>query len=392
VGRTTRVVVSVGLLAAIVLALDPAPIVSRLLGMEVGWVAVALVLGTLQVVLSAWRWRFTARRLGLRLTFRDAVREYYMATFLNQTLPGGVTGDVSRAWRHGRDPGAASMGRAVRAVVLERASGQVVMVTAALVSVLALTPSVRLADLFGGLAAVFGTAGGAEAAYAGPSAGVGPVLVGTALIVAAGGGLAALLRGRHRPRGLLRRITRDSYDALLAPRALPVQLVTSAVVVGSYLALGVVAARAVGVETPTAVLLPLVAPVLIAMLLPITVAGWGVREGAAALLWSTVGLPAEDGVAIFVAYGLLALVASLPGAFLLPAVVGRGPGQKGWRPEADRRAWASAPTATSTRPAAKVEVEEDVVAERQVTAGRPERLVEGVDRVEGERGPAGSHE
>ena len=53
-----------------------------------------------------------------------AVREYYLAMFLNQVLPGGVLGDVTRAWRHAR---LEDTGRAVRAVVFERASGQLVM-------------------------------------------------------------------------------------------------------------------------------------------------------------------------------------------------------------------------------------------------------------------------
>ncbi len=42
----------------------------------------ALVLTVVQVLLSAWRWRYTAERLGLSLDYGVAVREYYLATFL----------------------------------------------------------------------------------------------------------------------------------------------------------------------------------------------------------------------------------------------------------------------------------------------------------------------
>ena len=53
------------------------------------------------------------------------------------------------------------------------------------------------------------------------------------------------------------------------------------------------------------------------MLIPVTVAGWGLREGAAAVLWGAVGLAAADGVVVSVAYGLLVLIGSLPGALFL---------------------------------------------------------------------------
>src|SRR3546814_20020686 len=50
----------------------------------------SLFLGVLivqsQIVLSAMRWRFTAGRLGMRLTRGRAVGEYYVATFMNQRL------------------------------------------------------------------------------------------------------------------------------------------------------------------------------------------------------------------------------------------------------------------------------------------------------------------
>jgi len=56
---------------------------------------------------------------------------------------------------------------------------------------------------------------------------------------------------------------------------------------------------------------------LLSMVIPLTVAGWGIREGAAAVLWPMVGLPAEQGVALSVGYGALVLVSSLPGVVFL---------------------------------------------------------------------------
>jgi bacteriorhodopsin len=50
---------------------------------------------------------------------------------------------------------------------------------------------------------------------------------------------------------------------------------------------------------------------------PTNIAGWGPREGAAAWAFGSVGLGAAQGVTVAVVYGVLALVATLPGAVVL---------------------------------------------------------------------------
>src|SRR5438270_37448 len=70
-------------------------------------------------------------------SLRGAVAAYYRSQFVNSVLPGGVVGDVNRGVQHGRDTGL--VGRSLRAVTWDRASGQVVQlaITVIVVSVLA---------------------------------------------------------------------------------------------------------------------------------------------------------------------------------------------------------------------------------------------------------------
>lgn len=284
-----RLAVSLGLLLVVAWLTDADEVVARLAHMRAPWVLLALVISVPQVALSAYRWRFTADRLRIHLPFKYALREYYLATFLNQVLPGGVTGDISRAWRHAR----VQTGPVIRTVIIERASGQVVMVTAAVLSLLLLPRAVGVD----------------------PRLATGAALLATGAVV-----LGLLLAWQRRFRsagGLVESAWRDVQATLLAHDAVAMQLATSTLVVLSYIAMYVVAARAVGVGTPTLVLAPLVAPVLMSMLIPASIAGWGVREATAAGLWSVVGLSVQDGVAISAAYGLLVLLSSLPGALIL---------------------------------------------------------------------------
>jgi uncharacterized membrane protein YbhN (UPF0104 family) len=289
--RLLRLGVSAGLLALLAWRLDVGEVALRLGDLRPGWVFGALAVSVVQVVASAWRWRYTARRLGLDLPMGVATREYYLATLLNQVLPGGVAGDVTRAWRHA-DRAVSGTG-AISAVLLDRLSGQAVMTAVALLS---------------GAVLLVGSGAGPAPGVAGAS-----VIVGAALILAWVGSRLVPRVMRFPP---VARIVEDARRALWGS-ALPVQLAASLAVVASYLAVFVMAARSVGVGTPLPTLLPLVAPVLVTMLIPITVAGWGLREGAAGALWHSVGLTAADGVAVSVAYGLLVLLSSLPGALFL---------------------------------------------------------------------------
>ncbi|MGY5134763.1 hypothetical protein ACWGJW_20565, partial [Streptomyces nigrescens] len=81
------------------------------------------------------------------------------------------------------------------------------------------------------------------------------------------------------------------------------------------------AARVAGATAPTAELVPLVVLALLAMALPLNVGGWGPREGVAAWAFGAAGLGAAQGLTTAVIYGVLAFVASLPGAAVLLARV-----------------------------------------------------------------------
>lgn len=267
---------------------------------DVHGVLAALVIGLGTTVLSAWRWCLVARGLGLRLGLGGAVADYYRSQFLNAVLPAGVLGDVHRAVRHGRKEG--DVGRGVGAVVLERFAGQVAMAVAGALALPAL-PSllpVPFRDV-----AVAGAGAAVVAAIAGAAA----VLVVRRRRARGGAPRAGRLTGtlQHVRRGLLTRGTGPGVLAL------------SAVTLAGHLVLFVVAARVAGATAPTLRLLPLMVLALVAMGLPLNVGGFGPREGVTALAFGAAGLSAAQGLTTSVVYGVLALVASLPGAAVLLA-------------------------------------------------------------------------
>ncbi|WTI17078.1 flippase-like domain-containing protein [Streptomyces sp. NBC_00820] len=270
-------------------------------------VLVALGVGVVTTVFSAWRWQLVARGLGIRLPLGPAVADYYRALFLNAALPGGVLGDVHRAVRHGQSAG--DMRRGVKAVVLERVAGQVTLAVVGAVVLLALPSPVR-ADVRGFAAPVALAALGA-----------------LAVVLAVRMNRAPSRRGADagtRP-GPVRTGARGSSTlgearrGLLSRESGPGVALSSAVVLAGHLAMFVVAARVAGATASVPVLLPLAVVALVAMGLPLNVGGFGPREGATAWAFGAAGLGASNGVAVAVVYGVLSFVASLPGAAVLVA-------------------------------------------------------------------------
>ncbi|MBL3556669.1 MULTISPECIES: lysylphosphatidylglycerol synthase transmembrane domain-containing protein [Marinobacter] len=284
------------LLLTTAIFLDTSVIGEELAAFSLPMLLAAMVISVFQVMVSAWRWRYTAGRLGIELPFSAAVREYYLATFLNQVLPGGVLGDVNRAWRHSLDSG--SRLGAVHAVMIERLSGQLVMISVALG--------------LGTWLALF------QGQTAGMVSDLGGLTISVAVMVMIVLGLVA--RFWARGRGYVHALRRDIRKSLVSWPAIVVQLGSSAVVVATYLGVFAILAFGAGYwagALEVLILIALCSLLLLAMAVPVSVAGWGVREGAAALLWPLVGLPAEQGVALSVGYGLAVLVSSLPGVLFL---------------------------------------------------------------------------
>ena len=266
------------------------------LRLTTGWpLAAALAITSLTTLCCAWRWRLVAGGLGVGMPLSTAVAAYYRSQFLNATLPGGVIGDLHRAVRHGREVG--DLGPSLRAVAWERASGFAVqmMLTVGVLLLLLPWPAGSLLRL-----------------VALPVA----VVAGVALVA-----VPLRLDRRRLPARIARAFTTDLRDAVLAPRAWPGILLASTVAVLGHAAVFLVAVRATGSDVALGRLLPLALVVLMASAVPTNIAGWGPREGAAAWAFGSVGLSPAEGVTVAVVYGVLALVATLPGAVVV--VVGR---------------------------------------------------------------------
>ncbi|WP_435798309.1 lysylphosphatidylglycerol synthase transmembrane domain-containing protein [Streptomyces antibioticus] len=256
---------------------------------------VALGIGAVTTVFSAWRWALVARGLRIRLPLAPAVADYYRSLFLNAALPGGILGDVHRAVRHGQSAG--DVGRGVRAVVLERTAGQIALAVAG-AGVLLTLPS-PVMDEVRHLAPLVLLAGAGALAV---------------VLAVRMNGSAGPARG-----GRIRAFLAEAREGLLSRRNGPGVALSSLVVLAGHLGMFVVAARVAGSTASVLALLPIAVLALLAMGLPLNVGGWGPREGVTAWAFGAAGLGAGTGFAVSVVYGVLSFVAALPGLAVLVA-------------------------------------------------------------------------
>jgi glycosyltransferase 2 family protein len=305
-----RLLGPVAIVAVLVWRLGAGPFLEGIRAIDARALAAAAGLAGVSTVCCAWRWKIVAAGLGVELSLPDAVAAYYRSQFLNVTLPGGIVGDIHRGIRHGRDAG--DVNRALRAVAWERAAGQVVQGVVTVIVLVALPSPVQSSM----------------------------PLVAVALVV---GALALVLVTRMRPRdgrsawARARTAAAGDIRAVLARRAWPPIVVASAIVVAGHAVTFLIAARTAGTSATTSQMLPIALLVMLAMVAP-NVGGWGPREGVTAWAFGAAGLGAQRGVAAAVLYGVMVLVASLPGAAVLIVAWFRRPGRPVRRPAPAARA------------------------------------------------------
>lgn len=293
--RAMQIAAAAALLAWLWQVADGAEAMRILAGAQLGWLLAALAALSAQIVLSALRWRLTAAQLGIVIDRATAVREYYLSQIVNQSLPGGVLGDAGRAVRARAQAGLWASGQAV---VFERLAGQIA--------------------IFALMVAAFGATLAVPGGLDWPSWAIWPV----AVLIGVGLGLPLILWAVARIlRGQLGRMLARLWEGmrlcLFAREVRGRQALLSMGTALANVAGFACCAMAVGAPIPVAAALALVPVILFAMVVPLTIGGWGLREGAAAAFLPLAGLSAAEAMAASVAFGLVFLAASLPGLLVV---------------------------------------------------------------------------
>ncbi|NMM43151.1 flippase-like domain-containing protein [Rhodospirillaceae bacterium KN72] len=283
---------TVGLFVLIARKIDFADIGERLIAADILLLTLAVGIIFLQVVLNAERWRRLLFLDGVRAPYAISFRYYLEAMFFNQALPGAVGGDVLRVYRIRR--WCDGLGQAVNSVILDRLTGLFSLCVLIALGLPLLVSRIGDTGLIPALAMIAGLGG------------IG--LVGLVLIARMSeNGRGGKLRGAiiRFARMADRMIRRPSQSIPILALAVLTQVLSVTV---AY-----ISARGLSLEVSFTDCLIVIPTTILVATLPVSLGGWGVREGAMASGFALIGLDPTGGVALSVVLGLQLVVVGLIG-------------------------------------------------------------------------------
>jgi glycosyltransferase 2 family protein len=257
---------------------------SQLRHLSVAAVSICVVLSLVVVALLAWRWQVVTRVMlggAVALPSLGAFASHiWVGLAANQVLPSIVVGDALRVGLLSRE--GVPLGNSLGSVFLDRVYGMVGLALLAGSTALLLAPS-----------------------FAVPSLGVAALVLCGAAAVAIGW-----------------RLFGSRLRAVFPVSGIPLKTsfgVVALAVVAHLLNIAIffVVALSLGLDLPLLPAIAVMCAVQLVGALPISVAGWGVRELALVQAFGYMGLPTETIILASVTYGLILFMVLAPGFLLL---------------------------------------------------------------------------
>jgi len=252
----------------------------------------AILLQVVSTLIASYRWYLIMHILNFGQSLYFYIGSYFKGTFFNQALPTSIGGDAIRVL----DAGTLGSGHkeAFYGVFIDRVIGLSGLMVLNLIAIL-LSP-----DLLP------------------------PGLQWIIALIASGGvaGIVVLLLLRHLQWLTKLKITRVFHHisnrlsrVYHSTKSVSVQTVLSLVIhlltLGSIFLIG----RSIGIDLPFLTFLVLVPPALLLTIVPVSLAGWGVRETAMIGLFQYVNGDKTLVLIMSMLYGLLLIIAALPGLY-----------------------------------------------------------------------------
>jgi uncharacterized membrane protein YbhN (UPF0104 family) len=293
---TLKILISAALLYFSLRKINLAELASRINVSSLRWIGLAIAVTFLQIFLGVLRWREISAECGAPLETKQAMRYNVIGTFFNQTLPSSIGGDAVRLWLVARN--GAGWRAATYSIFVDRAIG---LIALAIVIVASLPWSYNLITDPHGRSAL--------------------LLVDLAALA---GGLGFLVLGVL-PWPWLKRWWATHHIhacAVIANRVIfsrdrgPKVAVLSVLVHVLTVVIAWCVVQSIAAPVLFGQIFQLVPPVMLITMLPISIAGWGVREATMGLAFGYAGLMANEGVNVSLLFGAVSFIVGVFGGLV----------------------------------------------------------------------------
>jgi glycosyltransferase 2 family protein len=284
----TKILISAALLYFSLRKVNLSELASRIDIASLGWIGLAIAVTFLQIFVGVLRWREISVVCDAPLTTRQAMRYNVIGTFFNQTLPSSIGGDAVRLWLVARS--GAGWRAATYSIFVDRAIG---LIALAVIVVASLPWSYRLIGNSDGRAALLFVD---LAALAG---GAGFLILGRL-----NWPWLERLWGMHHLHACSVIANRVLFSRDRGPKIAGLSLLVHvlAVVIACCVVQSIAAPVGFGQ------IFQLIPPVMLITMLPISIAGWGVREATMGLAFGYAGLMTNEGVNVSLLFGAVSFI------------------------------------------------------------------------------------
>jgi hypothetical protein len=253
----------------------------------------AILLQLASTTLAAYRWSLIMGALKFHETFSFYLTRYFKGAFFNQALPGSIGGDAVRGLELGKM--GYSKREAFSGIFIDRIVGLAGLLILNLIANL-VSDHLLPMWLFNLINAIS----------------IGGIVGFTVLILLR---KIAWLQN-YRITQIFASLSGRFRQVYANKQAIIVQITLSVIIhFLSILALYELS-LAIGMTLPLGVFLVAVPPVFLLTIIPISLAGWGVRESAMVGIFLLIGASKEMILSVSILYGVMLIAASLPGLFI----------------------------------------------------------------------------
>lgn len=299
-----KAALGVGLFAYVSSLVDWSDVYVKLGNMSPIYAGLGVMIVLLQAVVLGWRWQRIGRLDRMDIPVWPHTTATLISFFFSQGLPASLGADAFRVWWYTNRGISAAQG--LKIIAFDRIIGLVSLAVVCAASIAVFASQANNAMAVNSLAAIVAVA-----------------LAGfVALILPFRVGLTAFLaRQSHRlPRSAARMlawlIDMREFFRIGSKIDLAIILVLGVAVHLMTVFLGYVLARGLGSGVGFLGCLAAIAPALLVSYVPISIAGWGVREASLVFAFSLIGVDRETALLVSLGIGMTVLVVSLLGGIL----------------------------------------------------------------------------
>ena len=284
-----KIVVSLGLISFLVSQVDFKEIINILINVDLTMIIYAIVLLTFQVFIAASRWQFVLKCQKITLDYKNTLQILWSGLFFNQAMPSSMGGDVIRGY-YLKAQGI-TLGRATLGVLMDRLFGMVGLILLVLMSLpflfeLVNDPIARTGVLLISLGISFGL-----------------------LFIF----FTDKLPGNFSHLRVIRvfySLSQDARQCITKHYNGPIILVISVLIhlISVFAVITIAIGLGLNIEWGGFLLIVPLAGLM--MVVPISIAGWGVREGVMVVGFGYLGVVSEVALALSILYGLSMLGSS----------------------------------------------------------------------------------